>query len=255
MQTRSKRKRGLWIMGGAIATTLILLYMAIFFYETSGGISDWRVSRALGMESTLRIPLTKTPESAVEQFRGSDTRQVIHREPVDGGMLLFMKRIDKPTGNDLQIEYVRNTWLGWKWGWGGGYAIGDSEAPAQMKTALNYMCIPQIEHISSPFPMMFGAVLDPAIKNVMIRSKDKSEYKAKLIDTTQGTIWFVLLPTKIATSLEIEGFDEADELIAHKTITDLSDSGAIELMSMAKRLDEQIQPLVNGRNETPIHNG
>ncbi|WP_340006183.1 hypothetical protein MHH52_01425 [Paenibacillus sp. FSL K6-0276] len=229
MLVRSKNKRKIWMAAGLIASSIVLLYVFVFVYETPGGISDWRLSRAWGLESTVRIPLSHTPEEAVQQMRGSGTFQVIHREPIEGGKLLFMKRTDKQDGSDLQVEYIRKTWFGWKWGWGGGYVIGESKSPTQTKNALTYMSIPTVEHISSPFPMVFGDVLDSAIKNVTIQTKDKDEYKAKLIHTTkESTIWFVLLPTTQSTPLEIKGFSEENELIAHKTITDPRDNGTIE---------------------------
>lgn len=135
-----------------------------FVNDTLGGLWDWRMSHAMGLNGTNRIPLGKTPEDAIQQFCHFPSMQVIHREPVEGGLLLFIKRFYQQDGNDLQVEYVRKTWLGWKWAWGGGYGIGGSKSPMSAKSALNYMSMPKVENISTPFPMVFGDVLDSTIK-------------------------------------------------------------------------------------------
>lgn len=92
MQTmRSKRsKRRITV----IALLLFLLCIAfIYVNDKAGGLSDWRMSKAMGMSGTIHIPIGKTPEEAIERFRGhNDSLQIIHQEPVDGGMVLFNKK-------------------------------------------------------------------------------------------------------------------------------------------------------------------
>ena len=158
--------------------------------------------------------------------------QVIHREPVKGGVLLFIKRFYQQEGSDLQVEYVRKTWLGWKWVWGGGFGIGGSKSPLSAKSALNYMSMPKEKNISTPFPMVFGDVLDPSVKNVtvVVRGADPGKYFAKLAGEDTGhKIWFAFLPSAAAAPYDIEGFNEKGDLIAFKTIEDSRDSGSIDL--------------------------
>ncbi|MDI4648624.1 hypothetical protein [Cohnella hashimotonis] len=62
---------------------------------------------------------------------------------VDGGALLFFKRNRQYNGTELQVEFVRRTWLGWKWGMGGGCSIGYGEpGETGVRTLLNYMTMP-----------------------------------------------------------------------------------------------------------------
>jgi hypothetical protein len=145
------------------------------------------MSHGMRLNGTIRTPLGKTPEDAIQQFRRFPSMQVIHREPVEGGILLFIKRFYQQDGNDLQVEYVRKTWLGWKWAWGGGFGITESKSPLQAKSAINYMSMPRVE-ISTPFPMVFGDVLDPSIKNVTVEIKGKrpGKYNAKLTGVKTG---------------------------------------------------------------------
>ncbi|MFD1905839.1 hypothetical protein ACFSQ7_20190 [Paenibacillus rhizoplanae] len=147
------------------------------------------MSQALGLEQTLQIPLGGSPEEAVRLFRESDSMTVVHEETVGRGALVFLTQSGQQEGGDLQVEYVRKTWLGWKWVWGAGYGPGEEPSLA----AMNYMRVPEIEQVSTPFPMVFGELLDPAIEKIIVKQKeagtDKSE--AKLITAASGrTIWF-----------------------------------------------------------------
>lgn len=150
---RVKHKRIIGITPLLMLLSTILLCAIIYMMERPGGLSDRRMSRALGQKVTLHIPLGKTPDKAVERFRGPSSMEVIHREPVKGGILLFMRRYNQSDSSNLQVEYVRKTWMGWKWVWGGGFGISES---LQSKSSLNYMSMPKLDHISTPFPMVFG---------------------------------------------------------------------------------------------------
>jgi hypothetical protein len=224
-----RQKRIIWITTGVIFATAILLFALALINDTPGGLSDWRMSHNMGLNGTIRTPLGKTPEEAIQQFRHFPSMQVIHRESVDGGILLFIKRYYQQNGTDLQVEYARKTWLGWKWTWGGGYGIGGNNSPLQAKSALTYMSMPKIDHISTPFPIVFGEVLDPSIKNVSVEIKG-NKYKAKLTGVETGhIIWFVFLPSTDSSPFDIEGFNDKGDLIAYKPTNDLRDSGSIDL--------------------------
>lgn len=227
MRILIKYKRIIWTTTTLILSSVVLFYALVFVNDRPGGLSDRRMSHAMGVSGTIHIPLSKTPDDAVQQFRGLPSMQVIHREPVEGGILLFVKRFNEKDASNLQVEYARKTWLGWKWVWGGGFAIGES---LQTKSALNYMSMPKIDNISTPFPMVFGDVLDPTIMNVTVEIKGKGKYNAKLIEVDPGKmIWFVFLPSSSSTPFDIEGFNEEGDLIAYKTINDPRDSGSIDL--------------------------
>lgn len=225
MQVQHKRIIGMTAI--LMLLSAVLFYAIIYVMERPGGLSDRRMSRALELNSILHIPLGKTPDNAVEQFRGPSSMYVIHREPVRGGTLLFMKRPYQAGSHHLQVEYVRKTWIGWKWVWGGGYGIGES---SQSVTALNYMGLPELDSISTPFPMVFGDILDPSIKKVNVKIRGEGSYNAKLTSAEAGRmIWFVFLPSPASTPFDIEGYNEEGTLIARKTITDPRDSGSVHL--------------------------
>jgi hypothetical protein len=230
MQLQNGRKRPFLIWFGTIFSCIFLLLILAIINDVPGGFADWRVSRIMGFNETMHIPLGKTPEEAIQKFRHFTSMQVIHREPVDGGILLFIKRFYEHDGSDLQVEYVRRTWMGWKWGWGGGYGIGGSKAPGSAKTALNYMIMPKVSN--SPFPMAVGDVVDTSIQNVIVITggKNTGKYTAKLAEVSTGNkIWFAYLPPSSNAPYEIQGFNEKGELVTHKIITDPHGSGSINV--------------------------
>jgi hypothetical protein len=226
---KQRSKRLVWIGFGALLTCIVLFFAYAVANDLPGGLADRRMSRVTGVNGTLRIPLGKTPEEAVQKVRHFLTMQVIHKESVDGGVLLFIKRFYQKEGRDLQIEYVRKTWLGWKWVWGGGYGIGGSTTVNAM---LNYMVMPKIEGINTPFPMVVGEVLDPSIKNVIIVVDGQSPgvYAAKLAGSEVGhTIWFTFLPQSVSTPFEIEALNSKGDIIARKTTNDPRGFGEISI--------------------------
>lgn len=237
---RVKHKRIIGITALLMLLSTVLFCAIIYMMERPGGLSDRRMSRALGQKVTLHIPLGKTPDKAVERFRGPSSMEVIHREPVKGGILLFMRRYNQTDSSNLQVEYVRKTWMGWKWVWGGGFGISES---LQSKSSLNYMSMPKLDHISTPFPMVFGDILNPSIKNVTVKSQNNGTYQAKLATVgNEKMIWFVFLPSAISTPFDIEGFTEEGNLIARKTITDPRDSGSVNLENDLKLSETQCLP-------------
>ncbi|WP_150275120.1 hypothetical protein [Paenibacillus tepidiphilus] len=224
-QTR-RTKRVLWSFAGVIAAAA-LLYGLAYVNDMPGGLLDRRMSRALGQEVTLRIPLARTPEEALQKFRNFTTMQIVHEEPVKGGKLLFIKRFYESEGDDLQVEYVRRTWLGWKWAWGGGYSIGKS--PSQEKIVMQYFSMPKASKYAAPFPLVTGELLDDSIQKVTVRVKGQGSYTAEMADTgPEHGIWFVQLPAGEFTPFEIEAYDQAGSLIARQTVEDPHGYGSIE---------------------------
>lgn len=215
------------LAAGVILASVAVLYLLLYMYERPGGWSDRSMSKSLGLGQALEIPLGSSPEEAVRLFRKSDSMTVVHQEAVGRGELVFLTRSGNQMGGDLQVEYVRKTWLGWKWVWGAGYGM-DTESGV---SAMNYMRLPEIEQVSTPFPLVFGEVLSPSIRHIVLQQKeagtDKSE--AKLVTAASGrTIWFAFQPATAGVPFEIKGTDEDGGVIASKMITEIRGSGTME---------------------------
>ncbi|WP_454191319.1 hypothetical protein [Paenibacillus sp. Marseille-Q7038] len=224
MEIFKRYKRLIWII--TIVLLSVLLFFIMFLNDRPGGFSDYRTSKALGMTSSIKIPLGKTPEEAVQKFRGNDSpNRVIYQETVEEGVLVFTNHPEKEDTTNLQVEFVRKAGLGWKWVWGGGFGSSKSNA------ALIYMSMAGLNDIPTPFPLIFGNVLDPSIKSITAENNESGVIKAKLINIdSDKTIWFVLIPSAVVPPIEIKGFNQKGELVADGIINTFDDSNNIELM-------------------------
>ncbi|GBG09308.1 hypothetical protein PAT3040_03952 [Paenibacillus agaridevorans] len=230
-----KFSRRLWFIGPIAAiVALFLMATMVYIYEKPGGLADWRYSRATGLKETIRIPIGRTPEEAVQKFRDSN-KTVVHKEFLNGGALLFLEGFKEKGRTGLQLEFVRETWIGgWKWEMGGGYGI--SVHPDTH--LLNYMSMPSNKGIKGPFPIVFGEVVNPSVSKVkvIIEGEGSDEKEAKIVDYgREQRLWYAVLPKAASTPYTIEALDEKGGIIASQTFEDQTDSDSIPSMSAAVR--------------------
>ncbi|SFF20170.1 hypothetical protein SAMN05216378_5430 [Paenibacillus catalpae] len=218
-----KRSSLLWVKWSCmILACLLLLVGFVYAYDKPGGIADWRYSRAAGYPGIINIPLGDTPEQAVQKFRQTTDEQVIYKEAIDGGVLVFTKRNDQTDGTDLGIEFVRKTWLGWKWVTGGSYGLS-----SVADEAVNYMSMPKFKGIHGPFPIVYGQIADKSITDIQVILGGDA-YRAKIINEgVLEPIWYVELPSSADTPYQIEALNSRSSVVASKTIDDSFDSGSI----------------------------
>ncbi|WP_160031598.1 hypothetical protein [Paenibacillus sp. An7] len=225
MEIFKRYKRLIWIIT-LVLFSILLYFLILFLNDRPGGFSDYRTSKALGMTSSIKIPLGKTPEEAVQKFRGDDSpNRVIYQEPVEEGVLVFMNHPEEEDTTNLQVEFVRKAKIGWKWVWGAGFGTSKSNA------ALIYMSMSGLDKIPTPFPMIIGNVLDPSIKSITAETKDSGVHEAKLVDVdSEKTIWFVNIPSSSVPPIDVKGFNQKGRLVAETIINEFNDSNKIELI-------------------------
>lgn len=220
---KQKRSSPFWVKWGCIILACLVLFVGmVYVYDRPGGIADWRYSRAAGYPGTIRIPVGDTPEQAVMKFRNMPAYQIIHREAIDGGALVFTKRNDQKDGTDLGIEFVRQTWLGWKWVYGGSYGLSPIA-----DEAVNYMSMPKIKGIKGPFPIVFGQIADHSVTHIEVTAGGEA-YPAKIINEAgMEQLWHVELPSSSDAPYKIEALNDQRAVVASKTFQDAFDSGSV----------------------------
>lgn len=231
MEMFKRNRRILLITAMVILLSPLSILAYMYMNERAGGLADQRISKVWGLSEPIHIPIANSPERAVQEFRGEFyTSQFIHQEAVNGGMILFTQKKDRENNSNLQMEYTRKNIFGWKWVWGGGYSINESD---ESKYALHYMSIPKLEKVSAPFPMLFGNIKDSSIKRLYVETEEGGkviETEAKLVEVSHGhLIWYVFLPPSAAIPYIIKGFNEEGKLITHEQIKDANDSGSLTL--------------------------
>ena len=113
-----KHKQIIRITALLMLLSAVLFYAIIYMMERPGGLSDRRMSRALGQ----KLPFIS--HSGRPRIKRSNGLEVHRRwksftENLLKGQPLFMRRYNQTDSSNLQVEYVRKTWIGWKWVWGG----------------------------------------------------------------------------------------------------------------------------------------
>ncbi len=117
-----------------------------------------------------------TVEEAIKQS-GRHADIMLYQEKVKNGVLVFFK---SDVGNNeyaLNAGFVKKSLFGWKWVWGG-------------STGENEQYFPSVK--GTPFPLLFGEIIDNAIKQVIISDKEHSYAKTADIEGSgNDRIWFV----------------------------------------------------------------
>ncbi|WP_435167546.1 hypothetical protein [Paenibacillus glycanilyticus] len=230
MYPKIRTGRQIWLMRTAIAIAvcLVLFIGFVYAYDRPGGIADWRLSREAGYPGTVKIPLGETPEDAVLKFRGMPEYQVLLQEKFNRGVLVFTKRNEQSdSNNNLGIDFVRKTWLGWKWVYGANYGLSVS---SDQNEALDFMSIPKYKGINGPFPIIYGQLANSAVAGVIVTvgGEAAGEYNAKIIsEGVQQRIWYALLPAAADKPYKIEALNGEGKAVASKTFDDPTDFGSI----------------------------
>lgn len=61
------RKRIFQLAIAVLFASAVLIYVFAYINAAPGGLSDRRMSHATGLKGTIKIPLGKTPEDAIQQ--------------------------------------------------------------------------------------------------------------------------------------------------------------------------------------------
>ncbi|MFC4807657.1 hypothetical protein [Paenibacillus sp. GCM10023250] len=227
---RAAAKRGWLVWSGAAVVFAMFLFALAYAYDMPGGIADWRYSRASGLQGTAHIPLERTPEEAARKVRDISTMEVAHRENVNGGALLFVKWSTKSEQGNFGVEFVRKSWLGWKWVNGGQYGFSGSGVDSRKA---DYMSLPAAKGVPAP-PIIFGQILSPSVVKVTVvfGGPDGGELAAKIVpyDGVEGRrIWFALLPRTASAPYGISATDASGRAVAGISFDDPTKFGILPL--------------------------
>lgn len=129
-----------------------------------------------------------TAIEAIEQS-GRIVDELIYQEEVENGTVVFYAH-DVGERDAIEAGFIRNTLLGWKWVYGGGFT-GYSGAYFER--------VP-----GTPFPMIFGEVNNQQIEQVNVLDKEDNEISvSNVVGTDNHRIWFVFLDGSAGPNFDI----------------------------------------------------
>lgn len=154
---------------------------------------------------------------AIEKARDDNYVSYIIREVAfkDGVVVFFIR---KTQDNSIQIvsEYVKKTGKGWKWGVGGGHSGSnlrlnstDAEAHKQSFTYQYFPITEGTEFGKSPFPMIFGVVLNPDISRMVVKDSNRGlERQAEIVEVNKNfKLYYVFLDQIQGLKFDITGYN------------------------------------------------
>ncbi len=148
--------------------------------------------------------------------------QPLYIEPVSNGVLVLHRRFFKEDGFDINVEFLRWTWRGWKWTWGGSYGGGIGVEPKGM--FVEYFENPdEYLQTTTPFPILFGAVTNKEIRTLQITdSANYTEEVSLIIDPRKPNddqrSWFAKIPREAGKELTITGLGTSGETITERKL-------------------------------------
>lgn len=170
-----------------------------------------------------------TPIEAVNKIRGDNSVDyVIHEHAVSDGEVIFYLR----NPNDDQIvvshEYVRKTWRGWKYIFGGSHAgsgISLIEPDDARGDPFSYQFsrdLSDTEIGKTPFPMLHGIIMNPTIQRVVVKDYITGlERQAAIINLRDKfKLYYVFMDANQGLKFDIITYDNEGQMIYTKTIDD-----------------------------------
>lgn len=153
-----------------------------------------------------------TALEAIERMR-EDIGTVFHEASTDKGTLFFLVREDDQM---IDAEYAKRTILGWKWGNGGSISLASEHPLHDSAFSTKYVPNGKENPFDSPFPMLFGVILDPEIDSLQVVSeKTGKTLQAEIIDNElfPFRLWYAQLPLKQGKLFSITAFGKDGETI------------------------------------------
>lgn len=179
---------------------------------------------------------SKSDYDAVRKARGEHyIHQVLHQEPIDGGIVIFYLHRTNERDSVLAADYIKHTLFGWKWVYGGMHSVGmmdEFNTDAALLTTFTEQYFPGTEGSEfgkSPFPMLFGQIKNSQVQNIIIEDKlNGKKHQAEVVSVNRNNkLWFSFVE-KESKNFEIYANDSHGDLVVKKqATTNLSDQSSV----------------------------
>jgi hypothetical protein len=165
--------------------------------------------------------------SAIEKVRGENfVNYLIHEAPVEGGRLVFFTRSINDGQIQTNAEFVKKTRHGWKWGYGGSFGSSNlrldlTPEKAEQETFLScYFPSTKGTEFSSPFPMVYGVILNPHITSIVVKDYVTGlERQTEVVEVNEHfKLFYTLLDEEQGKKFELIGFNRQGEIVHTETI-------------------------------------
>lgn len=147
---------------------------------------------------------------------------IIHTEEVGNGVVVFfIPDINEGKYSGVEASFIKKTIFGWK----GTHDRGEHSWVDNDELSSQFL---YKSDDKSPFPMLYGAINNPNIKEVkIINLYNNNLIQAKIVENEEQRLWYVFLKQpKKETEFEIQGLTDDGEVV-----TSIINSGTITINS------------------------
>lgn len=174
------------------------------------------VGAVFGVKQYLKLASAGTAVEKLEQKRGAIGQLLEEREVSDGEVVFYIRQ-DGERAPVLFADYVKKSFLGWKWVVGGGHSV-PAASGTETAWSYQYMAATKGTFNHSPFPLVFGTVDKPAIATITLKSLQTGQETQAVLNQPQKlfTLWYAFVPEEQGKSFELTGYSSTGEIISEK---------------------------------------
>jgi len=154
-----------------------------------------------------------SPQEAIVHRVG--TGKIYEEIDVPKGRLVFYHR-----GSTINADFVKKSWKGWKWGYGGGHTIPVFKQQAKkyehVDFSAQYFSSVRGMGLHMPYPMLFGVITNPDVASISVLSKQTEDnFRATILSNGRDPyrIWYLLMDEVQGTQFEISAVSSKHEIL------------------------------------------
>jgi hypothetical protein len=158
----------------------------------------------------------------MDQENSDPHREMLYKEIIgDNGILVFTKKLNDEKGEmTWEVGFINSTPRGWNWISGGETWIEyvtkeeyEQGLTNGFKRGITTMYISFKE--GTPFPLVFGTIIDPRIVQIRITDDNNEQQMAKVVRYAHRNyaLWFAFQPDRRNTTFKVEGMDAKGTVI------------------------------------------
>jgi hypothetical protein len=179
----------------------------------------------LGFYAYFKNQSAGTAIEEIERVRGS-IGQLLEEKEVRSGEVVFYMRQNGQGAAIVNADFIKKTFLGWKWSAGGGHTLPETAGAADQskaQTLWSYQYMSALKGTlssDSPFPLLFGTLNDIQITSVRVKDvKSGQDVKAEMISAKNGIkLWYAFVPWEQDREFELTGYSDSGEAKSVKRI-------------------------------------
>jgi hypothetical protein len=177
----------------------------------------------LGLYYFLKAGSSASAVDEITKVRGP-IGELVEEHEVSHGEVVFYLGKQTDSQQIVIADYVKKTFIGWKWSTGGGHSLPnytgtDEKLKADAAWSMQYLPAPQGSlGGSSPFPLLFGAIDNADISSIVVKNlKTGSEQRAEIKPSQSSLrVWYAFVQGDRSDPYELTAITSTGKILSVK---------------------------------------